>query len=347
MSINVGQNAIDSVYYGNDEIIEIYKGSDLLYSSEPWYKSDLSGNTISVCDNAVLSNPTTYYGYEINASDMLWTIIDGQLYYNKNNNLVNSGRNWIYSTSNNYLSATNSSLYGVRTESLGNIRLTGSFLKDGFHFYNLKGLIANNEKLYYVTLSGGANPTINSSTEIASFTNIMLSDISNHITCMIDGDLYKIDTTIEPWDLVLIDSNDWTDVCGIFGIKNSKLYYINTTNNTVILKDGDDIYSKKIVYFRGNYYMVTDSGILVFGSNHGIITKNPNNFLKGRWDSVMLQSSGYNVNYYPLGIRNGALYYLNPSAGCTLIDDTRYYTKCSGTNSFGIAVANGLRILDE
>lgn len=93
--------------------------------------------------------------------------------------------------------------------------------------------------------------------------------------------------------------------------------------------------------------MVTDSGILVFGSNHGIITKNPNNFLKGRWDSVMLQSSGYNVNYYPLGIRNGALYYLNPSAGCTLIDDTRYYTKCSGTNSFGIAVANGLRILDE
>ena len=40
MSLNVGSNPIASVYYGNNEIIEIYKGSDLIwagYSDAPTY----------------------------------------------------------------------------------------------------------------------------------------------------------------------------------------------------------------------------------------------------------------------------------------------------------------------
>lgn len=40
MSLNVGSNSIGSIYYGNDEIVEVYKGSELVwasYSDAPQY----------------------------------------------------------------------------------------------------------------------------------------------------------------------------------------------------------------------------------------------------------------------------------------------------------------------
>lgn len=347
MVVYLGNTKESELYFGNTSIGEAYYGNTRVYTKEPWYTSDLSGNKVSQIYQGSIFETKNYYENCINAKETTFSIVDGQFYHLHGQNLRQSGRDFVYvNSSAAYIIASKTKIYSTNgTGTTLNQLLSGNYTTNSLYFYSGKGFVGNNGVLNYVKLSGtGYNPTINSSTFVRNYNSIFFPEENYNITnCIIDGDLYKLDASVDPFTLTLIDSGGWTDVNNQIGIKNGSLYRIMTSNGTIVLLDNSETYSKKTCHCGTYSYAVSDKGNIAVISG-STLRKNPSSFPKGRWDSVSINNSS-GITSPILAIRNGALYAINGSTSCTLIDDARFYTQVAGINNYGICVSSGNRIL--
>lgn len=338
---------------GNLIFDKIYKGSNLIYNKEPWYKSDESGYRYGLMNKSTVIVDQGIYnnGFMYIPGDGYYSIVNNKSWYNYMSSEITSlnGANFL-DVNTVYIAFKNGSLYTLY-QNRATERLSGGWVKSfGTGGKTYLGIYAvKNKEIYKIVFNTGSNPTVNTVTKIMDFnSNVILSKnlASNYI--IIDGDLYS---GTKSSSLTLINSGGWTAVTDNFGIKNGAIYLLRDNLGRMVLVDDSKNWID-VTFDNSDHYFISDKSKLGRVNANGVIYGGPddkwvtepfkNIGITGRWESFSDTGGG-------LVIRNGALYNIK-NRTLDIIDNTRYYTKCfgrCGSSTLSAAISSGNRIIDN